>query len=391
LSVIFVLCFGGLRRLSGITRPAGGLPAEARARLRASFAAVNRLRGLLMKMRLSPQTKISTLAFKDNPRDIYRPTLHRVFGKAARDPRLIGRLLSNSIPRLIKYLQPNRAGANRTRMSRALLVALLAATFAAAVSAQIPSPDTPSIMLSAHDSTACSTFVPCLQSGPPNSAANPQSGGTPPASPSAQTPDGNAPQAQQTRRILQIIPNFHAVSAQTQLPPLSVKSKFVLATKDSFDYSSFFFAGILAAGSQMQNSYPEFHQGAAGFGRYYWHTFTDQAVGNYFTEAIFASATHEDPRYYTLGTGGVFRRTVYAAGRLFITRTDSNEETFNLSEIMGNGAAAGMADLYYPRQQRGWTKTGQRWVLQLGFDGVFNVFEEFWPDIRRDLFRQGRT
>ncbi len=49
-----------------------------------------------------------------------------------------------------------------------------------------------------------------------------------------------------------------------------------------------------------------------------------------------------------------------------------------------------MADLYYPSQERTWTKTGQRWILQLGFDGVFNIFEEFWPDIRRDLFRQGR-
>jgi uncharacterized membrane protein len=344
-----------------------------------------------MEMRLSPRMEISTLEFKDNPRNLPWPTRHRVFGKAARRIPLVGRLLSNSIRRLIKNLQPNRVGSNRTRMSRALLAALLAATLASAVSAQIPSPDAPSMMLLAHASAVCSTFVPCLQSGPPNSAANPQSAGTPPASPSTKTPDGSAPQAQQTKRILQIIPNFHAVNAKTQLPPLSVKSKFVLATKDSFDYSSFFFAAILAAGSQMQNSYPEFHQGAAGFGRYYWHTFTDQAVGNYFTEAIFASATHEDPRYYTLGTGGLFRRTVYAAGRLFITRTDSNKETFNLSEIMGNGAAAGMADLYYPRQQRGWTKTGQRWVLQIGFDGVFNVFEEFWPDIRRDLFRQGRT
>jgi hypothetical protein len=276
-------------------------------------------------------------------------------------------------------------------MSRALLAALLAATSAAAVSAQIPSPDTPSTMRLMHDSADCSAFVPCLQSGPPGGAANPQSTGTPPATSSTPTPPGADPQAQQTKRILHIIPNFQAVSANTQLPPLSVKAKFVLATKDSFDYSAFIFAGILAAGSQMQNSYPEFHQGAAGFGRYYWHTFTDQAVGNYFTESIVASATHEDPRYYTLGKGGFFRRTGYAASRLFVTRTDSNGETFNFSEIVGNGAAAGMADFYYPRQDRGWTKTGQRWILQIGFDGVFNIFEEFWPDIRRDLFRQGRT
>ncbi len=37
----FFLCFGGFRRLSGMTRPAGGGPAISRARRRASRPAVN--------------------------------------------------------------------------------------------------------------------------------------------------------------------------------------------------------------------------------------------------------------------------------------------------------------------------------------------------------------
>jgi len=39
--------------------------------------------------------------------------------------------------------------------------------------------------------------------------------------------------------------------------------------QDSFDYSSFIYVGILAGVAQAQNSYPEFHQGAAGYGRFY--------------------------------------------------------------------------------------------------------------------------
>src|SRR5580704_270905 len=39
----------------------------------------------------------------------------------------------------------------------------------------------------------------------------------------------------QTQRMFWIVPNFAAVSADTQLPPLSVREKFVLATKDSVD------------------------------------------------------------------------------------------------------------------------------------------------------------
>ena len=97
--------------------------------------------------------------------------------------------------------------------------------------------------------------------------------------------------------------------------------------------------------------------------------------------------TRQDPRYYTLGHGGFFRRTGYALSRLLITRTDSGGNTFNFSEIVGNGAGAGISNLYYPQQERTWTKTGQKWLLQVGIDGVFNMGKEFRPDINRVVFR----
>jgi hypothetical protein len=114
------------------------------------------------------------------------------------------------------------------------------------------------------------------------------------------------------------------VSADTQLPPLSLREKFWLASEDSFDYSSFITTAMLAGVSRAENSYPEFGHHTAAYGRYYWHALADQAVGNYMTEAIVPAVTHEDPRYYTLGHGGFFKRTGYAVSRLLITRTDLN-------------------------------------------------------------------
>lgn len=195
------------------------------------------------------------------------------------------------------------------------------------------------------------------------------------------------PEGKQSKRILGIIPNYRAVTADTQLPPISPKDKFWLATQDSFDYSSFILTGMIAGIGQAQNSVPQFRQGGAGYGRYYWHSFADQAVGNYFTEAIVPAATREDPHYYTLGHGGFFRRTGYAVSRLVITRTDSGGRTFNFSEIIGNGAGAGVSNLYYPAAERTWTKTGQKWLTQVAIDGVFNIFKEFWPDINHTIFR----
>jgi hypothetical protein len=192
----------------------------------------------------------------------------------------------------------------------------------------------------------------------------------------------------QPKRILWVIPNYRAVSADTQLPPLSRKDKFWLATEDSFDYSSFVLAGVIAGISQARNDTPEFHDGAAAYGRYYWHSFVDQAVGNYFTEALLPVATHEDPRYYTLGRngGGFLHRTGYSLTRLLITRNDAGRNTFNFSEVVGNAAGAAISDLYYPRQERTLDKTAQKWILQLGIDAFFDMAKEFWPDTDQRIF-----
>jgi hypothetical protein len=191
----------------------------------------------------------------------------------------------------------------------------------------------------------------------------------------------------QPKRILGIIPNYRAVGANAHLPPLRFKEKFWLATQDTFDYSDFIFVGGLAGISMAQNSEPSFGQDAAGYGRYYWHIFVDGGMENYMTEAIVPTATKEDPRYYTLGEGGLIKRTGYAVSRLFITRTDTGKNTFNISEIVGAGAAAGIGNAYYPTQSNTWVKTYQRWGTQVPLDGLFNVLKEFWPDINQAVFR----
>jgi hypothetical protein len=192
---------------------------------------------------------------------------------------------------------------------------------------------------------------------------------------------------QQTKRILFIIPNFRAVSVDEKLPPLTAKEEIKLVLQDSFDYSSFIYVGIVAGVGQAENSYPEFHQGAAGYGRYYWHSMADAVDENAFTEFIVPYVTREDPRYYTLGRGGFPKRLVYSVSRLAITRNNNAENTFNFGEVVGAGASSGISNLYYPSVYSTWTKTGQKWLLQLAVDGLGNVAKEFWPDVNAGLFK----
>ena len=196
-------------------------------------------------------------------------------------------------------------------------------------------------------------------------------------------------EGKQTKRMFWLVPNFGAVDANKQLPPMSTREKFVLASSDSItDYSSYTWAGLLAGQAMLLNSDPELGRGIAGYGRYYWRNFVDGISGTFFTEAIVPAITHEDPRYYTMGQGGFFRRTGYAISRAFFTKTDSGGTSFNWSEVMGNGLEAGLSNAYYPPQERGLSQTALNWGTQMESAVLNHVFQEFWPDIRRKVFRQ---
>ncbi|HWZ49893.1 MAG TPA: hypothetical protein VNW54_00360 [Granulicella sp.] len=190
----------------------------------------------------------------------------------------------------------------------------------------------------------------------------------------------------QTKRILGIIPNFRAVSANTKLPPMSVKDKFATASEDSLDYSAIFLPAAVAGYSMARNATPEFGHGGVGYGRYLWHSAVDQTSENYFVEFIGPALTHQDPRYYTQGSGGFLKRTGYALSRVVVTRSDAGKEVFNSSEIFGAGAAASVSNLYYPSAERTVSNTVDQWGLNVGIDAATFVFKEFWPDINHYLF-----
>jgi hypothetical protein len=218
-------------------------------------------------------------------------------------------------------------------------------------------------------------------------AQSTSSNGSPAAAQSPPSANGTASSGdKQTKRILGIVPNFRAVSADEKLPPETVKEKFIDATQDSFDYSSIVFPAVIAGYNQARNATPEFHQGAAGYARYFWHSAVDQTSENYMVEFIFPTFTQEDARYYTLGHGGFMKRAGYALSRAVITRSNSGKETFNISEVVGAGAAAGISNLYYPPASRTLGNTGSQWGLDVGIDAGVFVFREFWPDINRRIF-----
>ena len=179
-----------------------------------------------------------------------------------------------------------------------------------------------------------------------------------------------------TARIFGVLPNYNTVD-RADAPKETTRQSFKLASLSTFDPVVYPFIAMTAAVGQ----------GSSGrdYSSRYATAFADNALGNFMTTAVVSSITREDSRYYRRGEGGVFARLTYAATRSVITRTRAGAATFNIAEVAGTAAAAGVSNIYYSPADRTFSGTAGRWATQMMWDTVANELKEFWPDIRRRL------
>ena len=190
------------------------------------------------------------------------------------------------------------------------------------------------------------------------------------------------------KRILGIMPNYRAISAGAIPPPPTARRAFVLATQNSFDYSSYVFVGVTSLMAEGSNAHPQLGKGPAGFWGYTWRGFIDKTDGNYLVIYVLPTILHEDERYFAKGQGGIWKRGIYAGSRVFITPNYSGHNTFNASEIFGRGISQGVSLAYYPSEDRTFGDFAEKYGFAVGRDALTNAFREFWPDIAAHLRRR---
>jgi hypothetical protein len=187
-------------------------------------------------------------------------------------------------------------------------------------------------------------------------------------------------------RLFYALPNFLTLENTGQVPPLTVGQKFKVVTRGSFDYILIPWYGVLAGMSQAENSEPGYGQGAEGYGKRLGAYFADGTIENYMTGAILPALLRQDPRFFQSGQGRFWHRAGYAVSRIFVTRTDSGNQQFNYSEVVGSAASAAISTYsYHPKADRTLANTASVWGTEVGYDTLTIAVKEFWPDIRRKL------
>src|SRR5690348_12084162 len=157
--------------------------------------------------------------------------------------------------------------------------------------------------------------------------------------------------AEEKQRVFGIIPNFY-VSYESDPAPLTTGMKFKLALKVSADPVTA--AGVfLVAGAKQAGDTPKYGQGWGAYGKRFGAVATDGFADIMIGGAILPSLLHQDPRYFYQGTGTTGSRVRHAVFSPFVARGDNGRWQPNYSSMGGVLASSALANLYYPRSNRG--------------------------------------
>ncbi len=194
---------------------------------------------------------------------------------------------------------------------------------------------------------------------------------------------------QEHQRVLVVIPAFNSTDLQNAVP-LTPDQKFHLAFRTAVDPYQFAFAALDAGISQAENNFAGYGQGAQGYAKRFGAAYTDQFSGTLLGSAVFPVLLHEDPRYFRRGTGSIKSRLLYAISTAVWQKRDNGSWGPNYANVLGSLAAGGLANLYYPSNDRGVGLTFQRAFTVTAESTIGATLIEFWPDISR-YFRQHRN
>jgi hypothetical protein len=195
-----------------------------------------------------------------------------------------------------------------------------------------------------------------------------------------------AEEKEQSERTLGVVPRF-GTTDRMDAPPLTSGQKFRLFAKTSFDPVTVGIAAAQAGISQADGQFKGYGPGAEGYGKRFGAAYADQVSSGFFRTFLYPTIFKQDPRYFRLGHGGFVHRFGYSLVQGVVCHTDSGGRAFNISNVLGAFTSGGLSNVYYPSDDRGFKLTMSRSGLAVAYAAGGNLLSEFWPDIRRKVFK----
>ena len=139
---------------------------------------------------------------------------------------------------------------------------------------------------------------------------------------------------------------------------------------------------------QIRNFPREWERTGSGFGRRVASHYGRFAVGE--TIEFGVSAFHrEDPRYYRMPDASVGKRIGHALkSGVWVRTADGTHNTVAVARIANAYGSRAIQLAWFPPQYRTFGRVMTRGSVSLGLTASTNLFREFWPDIKKRVFRR---
>lgn len=188
-------------------------------------------------------------------------------------------------------------------------------------------------------------------------------------------------------RLFWIMPTF-SISNGKSSTSLSSAAKFHLFLRNTTDPFNVGYIAFTAGIQQANTNLSGYGQGAAGYGKRLSAGLADQASSGFFRTYLFPSVLHQDPRYFREGSGPFKNRLAHAIMRPVVTRKDSGVREFDWSGILGLTTSSSLANVYYPANDRGATRTFRRVATGISSSAIDCLIDEFGPDFEKRFLRR---
>lgn len=171
--------------------------------------------------------------------------------------------------------------------------------------------------------------------------------------------------------------------AERPYVPLTAHQKFSRFTHSLYSPYTLFNGAYDATWAQATGDNYAYGGGMEGWGKRLGAAYATTASHQFFGTFLFPALLRQDPRYFAMYHGSVWKRFVHAVSRTALTKGDSGETQVDVSGFLAIAASETIQNTWLPPGQRSLDKTLNRMLGSVQGTATSYVMREFMPDIVR--------
>jgi hypothetical protein len=204
------------------------------------------------------------------------------------------------------------------------------------------------------------------------------------------TNNSNLSPAEDQKQRLKVNPvTGLALASPSNYTPLTGAERWKLYVKMTYGSAGPYLSPIMTALllDQANGTPRQWGAGFPGFGRRLASRAGNAVLQGSF-QAPLAAILHEDVRYIPTSQRSFPRRALHAVLYSFLTYNDKGHPTLNIANLTAYYASTAVTTTWLPGIQNAARYTFINASEQIALSFPLNVVQEFWPEIRRHVFRR---